>query len=972
VRLRDSGLSYAVVVLCAIATIWTAIYLRLLREYQQAESAAYQQTTDLAVGNAELARRDLDAIDQTLLFARAAYQRDRAGFDLRRWAGQAPERGASYLGIMDAAGILRASTDNAPAWPTPIDAATLSELGTSGPDEMLLSLPVRDSRSQAWSLNAIRRITGADGQPDGFVVASLPSSLLTQFHAALAIGGAITVVVGPRGQVVARDPVSQDGIGVPYTGGDAVLQLAPDAAAGTLRRLDAAGVTSRLISFQRVAPYGLTVLAGLPEAQVFATFRQHRLQTTALGIVLTVLISVGALIMLRQHQRLSASREALEVTLQSIDQGILMIDADGQMPVMNRRLVELLEIPDSLLDTMPSFMELVQWQFDTHEFGPPEQAPETIVAQLASGRPLIHNEVMQRTRPNGQVLEVHTTLLRRGGAVRTFTDVTDQHRNQAALSAALDAAEAAGRARSEFLAVMSHEIRTPMNGIIGVAGLLLDMRLGATEQHYVRIMLESGQHLLQLINDILDFSRLDAGRLELEETPFDIAAVVRGTIELLSQQARAKGLTLQAEIGEDVPRGLVGDPNRLRQVLLNLISNGLKFTHAGEVRVVVSRTRFEPEGVRLNISVSDTGIGIPQQALGRLFKEFTQVDNSISRRFGGSGLGLAISRRLIERMGGSIGVESTEGKGSTFSFNILLRLPDPGTALPITTALRPIVPPPIAASPPPRAPAARAATRPAARPAGAAVAPAAACRTVLVAEDNATNRLVVTRMLERLGYKVEAVENGHEAVAAVRQGGHDAVLMDVMMPEMDGLAATQAIRALGGDAATLPIIGLSANAMQDSQARCLAAGMTQFEAKPISAGRLAEVLAGALGDGAAAAETAAAAPNGQRHFDPAVLDQLVRDIAVGPTLDVVNHFIAMMPIQLARMADLAAGEPAALAPAASRLARAARGVGLARLAQAAAELAASPAPHGIEARLRDMQAMLRTGIDELRAWRPTA
>jgi CheY-like chemotaxis protein len=221
-------------------------------------------------------------------------------------------------------------------------------------------------------------------------------------------------------------------------------------------------------------------------------------------------------------------------------------------------------------------------------------------------------------------------------------------------------------------------------------------------------------------------------------------------------------------------------------------------------------------------------------------------------------------------------------------------------------------------------------------------------------------------MLERLGYRVVTVENGREAVEAVRAGGHDAVLMDVMMPEMDGLAATAAIRELGGPAATIPIIGLTANAVQGSEARCLAAGMTDFEAKPISAARLGEVLARVLGDDAPAPS---AAPGEVAHLESGRLDQLARDIGAGPTLEVIGHFAARMPAQLAGIAALEGGDPAALAQATARLARTARELGLPRLAEACDRLAAAP-PGTLDERLRDTQAMLRTGIDDLRAWRP--
>jgi CheY-like chemotaxis protein len=483
--------------------------------------------------------------------------------------------------------------------------------------------------------------------------------------------------------------------------------------------------------------------------------------------------------------------------------------------------------------------------------------------------------------------------------------------------------------------MMSHEIRTPMNGIIGVAALLLDMKLGATEKHYVRIVLESANHLLRLINDILDFSRLDAGRMELEEAPFEVRTVLRGVLDLLAAEARAKGLELALEVADDVPRRALGDARRLRQVLLNLVGNGVKFTAAGRVRVSVTRLGREPGGERLGFTVADTGIGIPPEAQGQLFTEFTQVDSSISRRFGGSGLGLAISRGLIERMGGSIAVESEPGRGSLFRFDVLLRV------------------------------------RPAAEASAADAVPKPGGLRILVAEDNATNRLVVTRMLERMGHQVESVTDGAEAVAAVQAARYDLVLMDVMMPEMDGLAATAAIRRLSGPVARIPIVGLTANALHTDEVACLAAGMDQFATKPISADGLGVAIARAMqaGDGSASERDAVPVVA----FDAATLDGLVRDIGAGPAGEMVRVFADAAPGQLQEMDGyVATGRISELAGQADGLARSARGLGLMRLDRAAAALAdeaASGDPEGLPARLDDLRHLLLDGLEALLGWR---
>ncbi|HTC11578.1 MAG TPA: ATP-binding protein [Acetobacteraceae bacterium] len=412
------------------------------------------------------------------------------------------------------------------------------------------------------------------------------------------------------------------------------------------------------------------------------------------------------------------------------------------------------------------------------------------------------------------MLDVRAQNLPNGGAVRTFTDITERRRAEAALAAARDDAEAAGRARSDFLAVMSPEIRAPMNDTIGVSGLLLDMRLDDTALHYVRGIRESGDHLLQLINDILDFSKLEAGRVQLEELTFDPPGMLGNTIEMIQQQATTKSLRLTLTQTDNLPRIVIGDPGRLRQILLNLLGNAIKFTERGSIAVRAATLPAPPGEVRLSLTITDTGIGIPTDKIGQLFSKFTQIDSSISRQFGGTDLGLAISRRIVEQIGGTMSVESQFGRGSRFRFDVRLRPADedaePTPAPTITTG-----------------------------------SPVSHAR-ILLAEDNGTNRLVVTRMLERMGHRVDSVSDRREAVEAVRTFPYSIVPMDMMMPEMDGLSATQAIRTLPGDTAHVPVVGLTANVLTTDEQACRAAGMNAFRTKPVTSDRLREMLANTI------------------------------------------------------------------------------------------------------------------------------
>ncbi len=395
------------------------------------------------------------------------------------------------------------------------------------------------------------------------------------------------------------------------------------------------------------------------------------------------------------------------------------------------------------------------------------------------------------------------------------SDITERKRAEQELRLATAAADNANRAKSDFLAMMSHEIRTPMNAILGFAALLKESALSEEQHKFASIIHGSGQALLALINDILDFSKAEAGQMTLESLRYDLWALIDEVVTMLSVGGRAKGVTLLAERHPDVPQTLVGDPTRVRQVLLNLVGNALKFTEQGSVRIVSS---VGPEG-HVCIAVEDTGIGISPEGLGSLFRSFTQADRSTTRRYGGTGLGLAISKRLVEMMDGQIGVDSEAGRGSRFWFT----LPVLEGSAAGTSATAPI--------PAPNAPG-----TPARCPAG---------LHALVAEDNELNQLLARRLLTDLGCLVDIAPNGCAAVEAWASGRYDVVFMDCHMPEMDGFEATREIRrrerALR-DRRHTRIVALTASLAPDDWSACTDAGMDEFLAKPVSKGDFEQCL----------------------------------------------------------------------------------------------------------------------------------
>ncbi|MGV1100592.1 ATP-binding protein [Thiovibrio sp. JS02] len=389
---------------------------------------------------------------------------------------------------------------------------------------------------------------------------------------------------------------------------------------------------------------------------------------------------------------------------------------------------------------------------------------------------------------------------------------------EAELIKARDVAEAASRAKDEFLANMSHEIRTPMNGILGTLQLLADTEMAPVQKEYVRIAHSSAEALLGILNDILDFSKIEAGKLILEQIPFSLRKIGEELLSLLARQAREKNIELSAEIDAALPERLLGDPTRMRQILSNLLTNAIKFTENGRVTVRVKCLSSHTDRVALRMEVIDTGIGIAEKYQADLFQSFSQADGSTTRKYGGTGLGLAIVRQLVLMMGGRIGVESEPGKGSTFWCAL---------DFPVVAEFGREV----------------ARNKPEARN------PGALQGRVLLVEDNKVNQMVAARMLAGLNLSVDIAEDGEKALAALARGGYDLAFMDCQMPILDGYEATRRYRRQEEGQGRLPIIAMTANAMEGDREKCLAAGMDDYLAKPVKKEQLCDLLAKWLPEG---------------------------------------------------------------------------------------------------------------------------
>ena len=516
----------------------------------------------------------------------------------------------------------------------------------------------------------------------------------------------------------------------------------------------------------------------------------------------------------REQERVNAYFNAMQTVL-------ITCDTEGRIVRMNKPAQTLLQMDEQQIQQQPFehlltrpglevFRECWQSLPDNLQSGPGQSTSATFSVLATSGRESILR--WQLTRLSGANNSDESVLL-------AGLDITDEVANREALEKAnarirdaLEEAETANRSKSIFLASMSHEIRTPMNGILGAAELLLDSGMSEDQKQYLQIIHGSSHVLLDIINDILDLSKIESGKLEIEKISYDLNDLLTNLYQLFKEPARKKGLSLVYFYDGELPQYWLGDPKRTRQIITNLLSNALKFTDDGCIELRAEGKVLAGKRYEVSISVRDQGIGIPAEKQAQIFEAFRQADTTTSRQYGGTGLGLTISQYLAQAMGGDLKVTSVMGEGSTFSLTV-----------PLNQAEAP---------------------RPERRKSQSAL--PGLSGHILLAEDNLVNQKITIKMLDRLGIQVSVADNGEEAIGAVMEGNFDLVLMDVNMPVMDGIEATERIRDLSSSKSSIPIIALTANAMLQDKKRCLEAGMNGFIAKPLRMDELASTLREAL------------------------------------------------------------------------------------------------------------------------------
>ncbi|WP_209016032.1 ATP-binding protein [Roseibium sp. RKSG952] len=547
-------------------------------------------------------------------------------------------------------------------------------------------------------------------------------------------------------------------------------------------------------------------------------------------------------------EKLRRAETRLVDAIESLPDGFVLYDADDRLVLCNSKYREFYASSAEFIKEGERFEDIIRNGAARGQYVPDIQnVDEWVEMRLALHRN--PGEAMEQHLDDGRWLRVIESRTSEGGLVGFRVDITELKHREEDLRQEKERAEVANEAKAKFLAMMSHEIRTPLNGVLGILSLLSDTGLTQEQKMYVRTARDSGRALLELINDILDFTKLEARRMELDVSRFRLHKVLYGIVDLFAPIAREKKLALKLEYPRSVPTAVSADAGRIRQVVLNLVSNALKFTEMGSVIVSVSIEREDPVKPTFLISVTDSGIGIPKDKHETLFGEFTTVDTRYARKQGGTGLGLAICKQLAELMGGTVRVESMPGAGSTFLFSVPLTLAKMEDT-PSGTEERQvgILPPGL---------------------------------RILLAEDNATNQIVVSHALEKAGCDVDIANNGKEAVRYSEMRNYDCILMDISMPEMDGLEATRHIREAERNQ-RVPIIALTAYSLQGDRETFLKAGMDDFLSKPVEKDDLIAMILHHVSEG----ETV---QGGSKPEEPAVN---------GADLNAAREILASMPEEI--------------------------------------------------------------------------
>jgi signal transduction histidine kinase/CheY-like chemotaxis protein len=799
-----------------IGLLWAGIAFNLWHDYEAAEQDAVKDTTNLARSFDEDITRTVEAVDQTLLFIREAYQHDRSGVLLGAWT-----KTRAFLDDFQVQMSL-ADRDGRALWSNlgSVEGVNLSDrehfqVQKSAPDDNLfIGRPVLGRVSGKWTIQFVRKLLAADGSFDGIAVVSLDTSYLSRFYGSIAIGNGSVLLAKTDGIILARAPNNLPIIIGHDMSPDTKARMLFGASNGAFRAVSGIDNVERIFSSRRLERYPLVLAVGLATEDVFAPYKRNKRIYIAVGLLLSLTCIIVGVVMLRQKQSLLTSRQALSVTLENMSQGIAMIRADGSIPVLNQRVIELLALPPELLTNRPNFQTIIEWQHAHHEFGDPETWDPRLARVIREEGRHFDEYIYERARPDGTVLEVRTQSLSDGAIVRTFTDITERKRNEAALAAAQSRAAHAERmqALGQLAGGIAHDFNNILQAVQGSA-TLIDKRAADPDsvRRFARMIQDATERGASITRRLLAFAR----RGELRAEAVEPGQLLLGLRDVLSHTL-GRGIIVDVRLAGNLPP-LLADKGQLETALVNLATNardampdGGTLTFAAAVEAAEEAADHSAElrpGRYVRLSIADTGSGMDEAMLARVLEPFFSTKPPGQ----GTGLGLSMAKGFVEQSGGSLTIDSTPGHGTT----VHLWLP---SAIRLETPAQPTVP----AFDAPVVP----------RDEGG--------KRILLVDDEAMVRETLTASLEEAGYTVLAVADGTEALDLLRSPvAIDILVTDLSMPGIDGLVV---IRQAQRERPGLPAVLLTGYAGHGAQ---LAVGESVSGAfalvrKPVTAAQLAD------------------------------------------------------------------------------------------------------------------------------------
>lgn len=845
-RIGRATFLHGLIVVAAVALvglIWSFTISSVNTEEREARSHAESNVATLARTIEWQLTRQLQAIDQTMQLLAIEHRNDPAKFDPSAWKRRSTLLNdvSLQLSIIDPAGFVISTTRPELQGMDVSDRDYFQAQRTYGRSGLFMGSAIRWRQTGRWEINLSRRLEREDGGFGGVLVVTYDPWSLTSRLEQVDLGPrSLIALLGSDGVIRALVSPTQMSPGEDVSASPMFRQAMSQATQDTWTGPSAPDGLSRIHAFRRLREQNLTIVVGTDQqdAMRIAVSWAFNARMFAGGISAIVLLMTALLIrevraargrerQLAKDRRViqnanaqleeakaeaEAKTSQIETTLSGMSDGVMMLDECLRLVQWNTRFADYTGVDPGLLLVGTPMEDLVRSQAIRGEFGASDVEHEVRrrMGMLRGGRGM---GVHERRRPDGRTIELRRSGLPDGGVVTLYTDITARKQTEAAQAAAQRLSEEATEQKSRFVAIVSHEIRTPLNAVVNSLALLDQSGLSPVQHRLADTARQAGDALLDLINDILELSKMDAGRLALRPTVFDPRSVLEGVQDMFRAQTETRGIDLRLEIAADVPRHLRGDIGRMRQVLMNFVSNAAKFSLPGlvSIRAVMVTLVGKPA---VMLSVRDQGPRIPEQEATKLFSPFSRLANARDTGTPGTGLGLAICERLTRLMGGQIGIGPAPTGGNEFWFTLPI---DDAAMLSAPAASAEVI------------------SWPRVRRAA-----------ILLVEDIPANHIVTATLLRRDGHRVDIAESGIEAVRLARERPYDLILMDVVMPGMNGYETARRIRALAGPAASTPIVAVTANTAPEDRARCLAAGMADMIGKPVRPAELTEIVARAV------------------------------------------------------------------------------------------------------------------------------